>query len=69
MDRNLNKGGTQFHVIEPTKRDSNQNGSNARTQKPPDSSHIEERAKQQDALKRGEFLRQIEYGGAPRQGQ
>jgi hypothetical protein len=48
MDRNLDKGGTKFHVVEPTKRgDSNQSGSDARTQKPPDASSAEQRAIQQ----------------------
>jgi hypothetical protein len=46
MDRNLDKGGTKFHVVEPTKRDSNQGGSDSRTQKPPDSSQVEQRANQ-----------------------
>jgi RHS repeat-associated protein len=47
MDRNLDKGGTKFHVVEPTKRDSNQSGADGRTQKPSDASSAEQRAIQQ----------------------
>jgi len=47
MDRNLDKGGTKFHVVEPTKRDGDQGGSDARTQKPPDASSVEQRAIEQ----------------------
>jgi hypothetical protein len=54
MDRNLNKGGTQFHVIEPTKRDSNQNGSDARTQEAPDATTAEQKAIRQGAEKTAE---------------
>jgi uncharacterized protein RhaS with RHS repeats len=51
MDRNLDKGGTKFHVVEPTKRDRNQSGEDSRTQKSPDASRVEERATQQGAQK------------------
>jgi hypothetical protein len=51
MDRNFDNGGTKFHVVEPTKRDGNESGSNSRTQKPPDASRIDERAIQQGAEK------------------
>jgi hypothetical protein len=47
MDKNLDKGGTKFHVVEPTKRDSNQGSSDSRTQKPPTASSAEQRAIQQ----------------------
>jgi hypothetical protein len=45
MDRNLDKGGTKFHVLEPSKRDTNQSGSDSRTQQP-DASHVEQRAQE-----------------------
>jgi RHS repeat-associated protein len=62
MDRNLNKGGTQFHVVEPTKRDNNQNGSDGRTQKPPDATTAEQRAIQQGAEKAAEKVSNAEHG-------
>jgi len=66
MDRNLNKGGTQFHVVEPTKRDSNQNGSDARTQKPPDATTAEQRAIRQGAEKAAEKVSNAEHGLNPK---
>jgi RHS repeat-associated protein len=53
-----NNNNVPFHIREP-----------ARAQSPPDASSVEPRAKQQDGLKRGEFIRQTEYGGSPRQNQ
>jgi hypothetical protein len=46
MDRNLDKGGTKFHVLEPSKRDTNQSGPDSRTQRAPDASSVEHRATQ-----------------------
>jgi RHS repeat-associated protein len=66
MDRNLNKGGTQFHVVEPTKRDNNQNGSDGRTQKPPDTTTAEQRAIQQGAEKAAEKVSNTEHGLNPK---
>jgi hypothetical protein len=54
MDRNLNKGGTQIHIVEPTKREDSQNGSGSRTQKPPDATAAEQKAIEQGAEKAAE---------------
>jgi hypothetical protein len=49
MDRNLDKGGTKFHVVEPDKRQNSQSGSESKTQKPPDATAAEQKAIQKGA--------------------
>jgi RHS repeat-associated protein len=61
MDRNLDKGGTKFHVVEPNKNEKNQDGAGARTGKPPDASQIERRAIQQGAEKAAEHTSNVSH--------
>src|SRR5581483_2848891 len=64
MDRNLDKGGTQFHVIEPSKREGNQSTSDSKKQKPPDASHIEHEAIEHGAKKAATKAAEMERGGS-----